>query len=685
MSKFGLVLSAAFFLAVFMSAGAQATNICDLMNIPYFPTVNRSMILIIPTDEVNQRLASLGEPLKISWDVRYNKDHDYAYQLVHDYAWGSMQRYNDCYICEFSGDRGDFDGDCGPVPITEPGVYDVTFYANSFSKMVEFNRSLEVRAIDSIGALEMIMTVDDDVVHVTADVPVTTNQIWINVYDKATGDTIPGYEYRSLNSTSVAGRYMLDIVGLEPGDYYASLGFRTTYPKTGGTLMEFRIEESQVEVEVNTEKADYWIGEKVIISGKTKYGSVSGSVSMPGGNKISLPKKTVTDGEYSYEFDLLNSYSTGNYTITIDAGELATAQKGINVARLFRVGKTSLTFDFQDSTTEIVENITVFNEVNESVTLSATTEGVTGFAVPVLAKNILGSKSTTTLTVTGKPQGLTGEKTGIIYVSSVDEGVSIPIEVTLTKEEETPKCQTECDTGALSVLPVMVKFSDCVEGEVLNETLTIKNLGDEVINSFEHKPSGLDVEDAEFPDSLDPGSEGSLVLSINAERGFDTGSIEISGGGSKVKVYVSMNCIEDVSDDVYTLADDVDALKADYSEAGFGDDSIYNIFYFLDMDVKSAQDSLDLDEYDSAKVSYASALASYEALDGLLTGIEGGDISAGGDCGWATGTIIILVIALVAVLGFFVYDKFGSKLFSKSGDSGQPGESGEESYEEELY
>ncbi len=667
MRKALFALAVALFLSFMVPALSQAADICEQDTVPYYPSYNSSMLLIIPTDEVSSWMAGLSVPLEVKWELSDSITHD-------PLDWGSMNKFGDCYVCEFSSSPS-FDASCGPTPFTHAGSYDMEFFANDISGDAYFNRTgftMYPKTIESI----TINIIDNDV-HVNLYAPMSV-EASVNLYDAQTGKLLD--VNLSVDASVYTGAFLIAILDLPVGEYYAEFGTKTSTGARGGSLSKFEIAPADVELEVSTDKTKYWIGESVVITGKTKYAAVSGSVNIPGGTTIPLERKAVTDGEFMYEFPLLKSYAPGNYTITMET-TTATDQATIEVRKLFDIdnGKDKLALTLGPSET-VEQNITISNEVNASITLAATVEDIGDYVDARFTKNTIGGNSATDLMLSIDPSGLTGTKTGKILVSSAAYGVVIPIDVSLTVQAGPAECPP-VEAGELEVSPALWVVDECLAGETLNRTFTIKNNGDSDMTSFSYKATDIEVEGYDFPDKLVPGVPGSLELSVRTgPSGKASGSVQIKGGDSTQDVYISLSCAVDKSVELDLLQSDVDSLKSSFEESGFSDTSVGFIFSPIDEALDSSSEDMNSGDYALAEQEYLAASSMYQSLSAVYSEIG----SAGGDSSGATGVIVILVIALVGVVGFLVYDKLGGKLFKKAGS--QPsGEGGEETYEEELY
>ncbi len=664
MKKTGFL--AATILFCLLAGSVHAANICDVDNqLPAYPSVNGSMLLVIPESEVDSRLSSLSEPMKILWQpVDFETYNYFGFG-------GSMRRFNGCWICELTGKQADFEGMCGPTPFTKSGQFRVDFRAMDFTHTVEFNRTMVVYAQKmSIGT-----NIDSDgVVHITADTPTSTKEVWITLYDAEDGDKISNYDKVNLTESQYAGRYLIDIDSLSAGAYYASFGFRTEGGETGGDIVRFEIGSETVELTAKTDKTSYFIGEDVIISGQTKYSQVSASVETPSGKTESLGSNTVVNQQYSFEFHITGS-EDGDYEVTVTAGGKS-SKKIFPVEELINVYPLSLTFDVTDFSTILKKNVTILNTGNDSLALSASTEDITSHVTTKFGKTSLAGSSATTLTVTVSPSALATSTAGKVLISAGDD-VSIPVDVTLNVNVQGG---TTTEGAGIRVSPGLWKEEDCLVNVPVSYTFTVQSLSDAEINDFDYESTGVEVTDVTLPSSVNKDSFGSLTIEVTPETEKTSGTIEITSSGGSAIIYVNMECASDrLEDDISTLESDVDSLKIQFSDAGFEAETINNIFYYLETELDSASSSLESEWYSSAKESYMSSQARYETLDSLISELDSLPSAGSDDGSWVTWVTVIIVIVILASVGFVLYNKFGSRLFKK-GESQD-----EETIDEELY
>jgi hypothetical protein len=659
MRKVGMML--AFVSLVLLSVNVQASNLCDIEQLPSYVSANSSMLMVIPRSTVQAKMGNLTHPMKIIWVLR---NVDFAFLDE-----GSFIKFNDCWVCEFSGKVSNFYGNCGPTPLRESGQFRLYFTAKDFTKSVEFNRTVLVH---EEGLAAGVSVDDNGDVHITVDAPTDTREVWMTLYDADDGSLVQDFNKTELTESDLRpARYFMDITSLGMGSYYASFGFRTTTERTGGGLSKFEIKSKEVELTVQTDSDSYWLGEEVIISGQTKYEQVSGSVRFPSGRSESLSSKSAQNQQFSFSFKLLSSYEEGDYVVTVNAGG-ASAQHTFSVEKVLHVSPTTLTFIVTNTTDMLEKSVTIQNMGNSTVSLSASTEGVTSYVTTFFDRTSLSPGSTSTLTVRLNPANLVSSVTGRVLITG-NSIVTFPIDIAINLGI------TSQDGARIEVSPGYWQTEDCMVGEALTPSFTVQNVGSGELSGFGHSLSGdLDgITDVTLPaSSLSSGSFGSVELEITPERERTSGWIRITSNGGHDTIYINLDCVPDLSYDISLMQSNVEDLKSQFYDAGFDEDAISSVFYTLDAELSDSLTDLNSGEYASSKASYISAMSRYDTL-GMLVG-ELGSVAPPGDSSWVTWVVVIVVLVVLAFLGFFLYNKFGSKFVGGKSEE-------DEAYEEELY
>lgn len=659
MRRIGLLLAIVSFIII--SADAQAFNICDYNHLPSYPSANSSMLLIIPRLTVDTTLSNLTHPMKISYWVS-----DELFNVLDE---GSLKKFNDCWVCEFSGKVSNFYGSCGPTPFRSSGQFRMYYTAKDFYNEIEFNKSVLVH---SLGLAAGVYVDAEGTVSITVDAPTNSNQVWMSLFDAETGDVIQEFNRTELEGTQFPGRYLMVISSLSTGSYYASFGFRTSTMQAGGGVSKFDIIAKDSELNVRTDSDTYWLGEEVIISGQTKYDQVSASVLLPGGRTESLGSKSVSNQQYSITFKLLNTYDEGNYVVTVTAGG-ASAQHSFSVEKVLQVSPSTLTFLITNKTGMLQKQVTVQNLGNTSVSLSASTEGITSYTTLSFDRTSISSGSSATLTVKVNPATLGSSITGRVIVTG-NGIVSVPVDVNLNLAAGSG------EGAEIEINPGFWETDDCMVGIPLTPSFTVQNVGTGNLGEFGHSlSSDMDgITEVTLPSSsLSSGSFGSIELEVTPDKEDISGWVKISSSGGQDTIYISLDCAGDLSQELNAMLSDIENLKFEFLDGGFSEDAISGIFYILDAEITDAVSDVNSAEFASGKANYQSARTRYETLGALISEIGTAPVQQA-DTSWVTWVIVIVVLVILAFVGFVLYNKFGSKMFGEKGGE-------EEAIEEELY
>lgn len=655
------------FLSIFLlPVDVQASSLCDLEYLPTYPSVNSSMLLTVPRAVIQTKLDNLTAPMKITfWVVDDN------YNVVDE---GALFLFNDCWICEFSGKVSNFYGMCGPTPFKSSGKFSIYFTARDFENRVEFNRTIIVHQ-DILNAGVNVDSSGD--VHITVDAPTDTQDVWMTLFNAGSGESVKNFNKTSLRKGDYPGRYFMDITSLPVGSYYASFNFRTSVGKTGGGVAKFEIKTSEVELSVQTDSDSYWIGEEVQITGQAKYSQVSASVRLPNGRTESLGTKNVVNQQFSYTFQILNTFGEGNYLVTVNAGG-GTAQDTFTAQRIVDILPAALSFLVTNRTTTLVKTVTIKNTGNNTISLSSSTEGVTSYVTLNFDKTTLTPSSTSTLTVRVNPAALSSSVAGKINLK-VNGIVTIPVDVAINLNLP----GAVGGDAVIKVSPGFWETDDCLVGKAVTPSFTVQNKGKGQLSGFGSTLSSeLDgITQVTLPSSsVSESSFGSIELSITPDFEDISGEVEITSNGGSATIYVSMDCIRDVTDDIQTLQSNIESLKADFLAAGYDSNTIDNrIFDTLDAELENALSSFNDDDYSASKRSYANARVIFDTLGSVSNEMVSVPTAQGTDA-LITMIVVIVVLIIIGALGFFLYKKFGSKILGVGGGGEE-----EEPYDEELY
>ena len=192
MRKVTLMLAfVSFFL---LAANVRAIDICDVNHLPLYASANSSMLFMVPESIVQTKLANLSQPMKITYWVA-----DSNFNVVDE---GSLLKFADCWLCEFTGKTSDFYGNCGPTPFRKSDQFVVYFTAKDFVQKVEFNRTVLVNP----EGLKIKAIVDDSgTVKITVVAPLDANEVWLSLYNAVDGKRIQDYDRTQLTPGQYGG------------------------------------------------------------------------------------------------------------------------------------------------------------------------------------------------------------------------------------------------------------------------------------------------------------------------------------------------------------------------------------------------------------------------------------------------------------------------------------------------
>jgi len=666
MKRAGLITAFALFFLLSVNASAIST-ICDLETLPSYPSANSSTLMIIPRSFVQEHMGNFSQPMKISWVLR-----DMDFFVLDE---GAFIKFKDCWVCEFSGKTSNFYGSCGPTPLRSSGQFTLYFTAKDFSREQEFNRTVIVHSLMLAAGVNVDST---GKVLITVDAPTNTQEVWMTLYSADDGRLIQDYNRTSLKAELYPGRYTMSISSLPLGSYYASFIFRTIDGETGGAVSKFDIRTREVELAVQTDSNSYWLGEEVQISGQTKYDQVSASVRLPNGRVESLGTKTVTGQQFIYTFRLLNTYGEGIYTVSASAGG-NTEQRTFTVQKVLEVSPSSIGFTVTNRTDAMERTITIRNVGNETVTLSALTEGLGTHVTADFDRMTLTGSTMATLTVRLNPATTSSGVTGKVLITG-NGIVTVPVDVVITLN--LPGAVTQ--GGGLKVSPGLWQPADCQVGKLMSPTLTIQNTGKGAIGDFSSTVSTElnNVVDVTVPSSdIQEGSTASGKLDITPNKEVTSGWVEIKSSGGSATVYISLDCAPDLTDGITTLESDVADLKANFRNSGFSDTTVSRMFDSLDSELADLTSKFASGEFAESKRIYSRVRVMLDTLSAVYqeVGTAPPPPAGGGDNSWVSIVVVVIVLLIIGLLGYFLYSRFGSKVL------GGKGGEGEESYEEELY
>ncbi len=604
--------------------------------IPEVVSVN-SPLLIKVNPETSEK------PIRITWAV-YNTG---------NIGIGSFPVVDGNGICYFSNDDGN--ATCGPSPFFQAGETELYIYVVTPSgvenKTVPLNVSSSALSTQSVNR-------EDNTVYMYF----YGKRDWIkySIYKEDLGIY---QSERALEYNVSEGRYKGKIT-LNPGVYY--FAFLANNSGTYESALK-RIEIPSGDfLMIQTDKDEYWTGEKIRITGTTNADSVSGAVYFPDGTKAKDFTVSVGgDNTFSYEFSASSDWPEGEY-------EIKTAHP------LPKTVKFSITEFFEVTPESVSEKVNKSEDFETQIEVKNLRDNATNITVNVtgdikseyvsLSKTYLNPLETASITLS--IEGVESDIEGAVLVKTPG-GLELSIPVSISVTEAGAEC-APCPEGgrALEIERDYTVWSqECLAGEEITGSILLKNNGDSELSDFDYEVTDLytgdqsiesldsfgyvDVPVQDF--SIGPGESEYMDITITpTSAGRYQGLITLKSGSESAFVFVDLNCIENITEDM-------DSLSARLAEVNPPED----IWEDINNELSQAQNALTLGNYQAAKEYYERAEAKIEIL-------ETAGVSQPADFTWV---IIVAVIAIVAAV-FLWYFKFKKP---------QPPEYGEETEDLEGF
>jgi len=439
---------------------------------------------------------------------------------------------------------------------------------------------------------------------------------------------------------------------LETGTYYFTFVASEGGVYETGTKRVEILSEDYLDIETN--KDDYWKGEKIEIRGRTNANKVKGSVYyVPEDEKVTDFEVTVkADKTFSYNFTAGSDWEEGNHEIRTTVPLAKTIE--FSVWEFFEVTPLEWVSETVTEGEDFSYDIDVRNLKENATNVSVSVSGdlKAGDLLPI-TKETLGPNEVATITI--RINDIDSDVDGPITLET-DDGLRLDIPVSITVQDEDGTAVTVTGVKLFEVDKDTVAWSaECVAGETVEEDIQIKNNADSIISGFSYEVYDVNEGGLEALDeyeaiiagmnsfSVGPGATQDLKFSVTPTiSGEYQGLVIISSGGDSAYVYVDLKCFDDITEDIETLRTDLESL-------GASDETYAEINSLLD----SAGDSLEWDRYQLAKDFYQQAKAKYDV------------VKAGGGAGQPMDftliiVIIVIVVVIVVLLYFFKFKKPGS-------------------------
>ncbi len=566
------------------------------------------------------------KPIRITWSV-YNTG---------SIGLGSFPIVDGKGLCYFSNDDGN--ATCGPSPFFLTGETEFYVYVVTTSKVTNTTVPLNVSSMKIS----------------TADVNRVDNTVYMYFYGKKDWFKYSIYKEdlgvyqsdRALVYNITEGRYKGSIT-LNPGIYYFAFVANDS-GGYGGALKRIEIPSGDF-LMIQTNKNEYWTGEKIKITGTTNSDSVIGSVHYPDGTEAKeLSIDVAGDQTFSYEFLSKSDWPEGEYEIK--TSEPLVKSVKFSITEFFEVTPESVSESVNKSDS-FSKSILLKNLRSNATNISFSTTGDMKNQYVTIDDTYLSPQETATIsiTITSVESDIEG---GITIETPEGLELDIPVSITVVTGEE----KLECPEAKILEIDkdYLVWSQECVAGEEIYNQILILNNGDSAISDFvylvedtftgDQSLESLDsygYVDIEVYDlSIPSGESEYLDMKITpANAGKYQGLITIRGGGDSAFVFVDLNCFEDVTSDLDSLGERLYELNP--SE---------DVLEEISSDITYAQDAFSLGNYKLANEYYEKAKAKIETIE--LGGVQPQPM----DLTWVIIVVVVIIVVLV-VVWFFKFKK----------------------------
>jgi hypothetical protein len=611
-----LFVFAVSFSAVSFHAGAQTPDVTIL---PEVVSVDSS--LLVKVDPMTSE-----RPIRITWSV-YNTGNEGV---------GSFPITDGKGLCYFSNDDGN--ATCGPSPFFQTGETELYVYVITPTKTTNNTIPLNVSSLQ-------ISTENVDRVDNTVYMYFYGKKDWFK-YSIYKEDLSIYQSERVLVYNITEGRYRGSIT-LNPGVYYFAFVANDsgTY---GGALKRIDIPSENFLI-IDTNKDEYWTGEKIRITGTTNSDSVTGRVNFPDGTKAKDFSINVKgDQTFSHEFFSQSDWPEGEYEIKTDYPLVKSVE--FSITEFFELTPEYISETLNKSD-DFEASIQLKNLRVNSTNVSFTTTGDMESGYVTILDAQLSPQETTTIRI--QIPNVESDIDGTITLTT-PEGLElgIPVSLTVTEEGECP----ECPAGE-KVLEIdkdyLVWSQECVVEEDVYNQILITNNGQATLSDFiylvedtytgDQSLESLDsygyIDIPVYDLSIRAGESEYLDIKITpAAAGKYQGLITIKGGGDSAFIFVDLNCFEDVTANL-------ESLNTRLSDLNPSQDISDEVSYYI----SNAQDAFSLGNYQLANEYYGAAKAKIEIL-------ELGGVQQPMDFTWVLIVVIVVVILLV-VFWFFKFKR----------------------------
>jgi len=612
---FGLVLFLA--VAFLLVPGFARADSPDVIILPDEKVLSVNSAVLIKVDP-----KTTEKPMRITWSV-YNTG---------SIGLGSFPVVEGKGLCYFSNSDGN--ATCGPSPFFNAGPTEM--YINVITPGGASNKTIPLN-ISSVSVPLTGVNKADNTVYMFFYMG---QKAWMK-YSIYKEDLSIYQTERPLDYDNVLARYAGNIT-LNPGVYYFTFMVNEsgTY---GSTLKRIEIPSGDY-LTIQTSKAEYWTGEKVVVTGTSSAASVTGEIRYPDGKKAKDFSVSVASGHtFSYDFVSEGNWPEGEYEIRTLSPLAKTAK--FSIVEFFELIPDSISAVINKSD-DFSGTIHIKNLRQNSTNISVAVSGDLKDSYVDLGKTLLGPLEATTISI--DVPNIQADVEGKVTVKS-SEGLEIAIPVSITVMEPGQVC-----TGGKSLAidkETMILSRECIDGDPVYHEIRVSNSGAAGLTGFSYsvEDTGGGDQDLETLDmsgyigvpvsdlSVAAGDSETVEISITPSgAGKYEGLINIKAGGETASVLVVLNCYANISEDITSLS---------YALAGKSVSE--TVRSDIGSDISKAENAMTVGNYAQANEYYQKAQAKIDM-------VESGGVSSPIDFTWI---IIIIVIAVVAVV-FLWYFKF---------------------------
>ncbi len=604
--------------ALLLNAGLAAA-IPDVMILPDEKIVSLNSSVLIKVDPKTSEA-----PMRITWSV-YNTG---------NIGMGSFPMVDGKGLCYFSNSDGN--ATCGPSPFFQTG--ETELYVFVVTPSGASNRTLYLNVSQVSVPLDGVNRVDNTVYMYLF----MGKKDWVK-YSIYKEDLSIYQSERPLDYEMIQGRYAGNIT-LNPGVYYFAFIVNDT-GTYGSALKRIEIPSGDY-LTLKTDKADYWKGERVRLSGTASGNLVSGEVRYPDGTKaLSFSVDAAANHTFSYDFYSKSDWPEGEYDIVTTKPLEKTIS--FSITEFLELLPEAVSASVNKSK-DFSTSIRVKNLRSNATNITFTTSGGMKDQYVTISDASLGPQETTNIAI--EIPDVASDLNGQITLKT-SESLELVIPVSLTVSVAGQTCAA---AKALEIADSSLVWSqECIAGAEMTKTVKLSNNGASQLSSFSYEVD--DAYTGSFEDldrmgyldvplsgmSIAPGESKEIELKASPQSGGRyQGTIKFKSGGDSALMFVSFSCFEDFSSGLTALASKAAGLKVSA-------DALEDI----NSEISSAQNAAALGNYEQANEYYLSAKAKVEMA-------ESGGAQQPLDL---TIPIIIIVVVVVAVvfLWFFKFRKPG--------------------------